>query len=282
MCQKEEKVKKLLEDLYKQYNSFEQYQRDPIIFPHRYSDERDIEIAGLIASSFAYGRLELFMAVLDKIFKILGDSPADFVENFDFERDLKYFDGINYRFNNYIDVIALIYSISESIKKWGSLKNLFQHEFNKTNDIKSALIGFVNELKTCVNNEAYYHREVSRFDYLLISPEKGSACKRLNLFLRWMVRDKDIDFGIWKEVGKENLVIPLDTHVGDISRCLGLLRRKSNDWKAALELTNSLKKFDPHDPVKYDFALCHIGIDGVCNRNRCDNCEILKLLGQDL
>jgi len=96
------------------------------------------------------------------------------------------------------------------------------------------------------------------------TPAKGSACKRMNLFLRWMVRDRDIDFGIWKGIPKNKLVIPLDTHIARISRCLGFTMRRSADWKAAVEITNALKQFDPDDPVKYDFALCHHGIAGMC------------------
>jgi uncharacterized protein (TIGR02757 family) len=102
------------------------------------------------------------------------------------------------------------------------------------------------------------------------SPASGSACKRANLFLRWMVRDRDIDFGIWQGIPKNKLVIPLDTHIARISRCLGFTERKSQDWKAAVEITESLKKFDPEDPLKYDFALCHHGISGMCGGERRD------------
>lgn len=267
-------IKDLLEKLYKKYSSFNYYQKDPIVFPHRYDREEDIEIAGLIASAFAYGKVELFMKVVERIFKVLGDSPSNYIENFDFKKDGKYFDGIYYRFNTSNDIIALIYSISEGLKKWGSLKKLFLQKFDKTKDIKTGLIGFVNELKNIVKKEKYLYEKAKGFDYLLISPENGSTCKRMNLFLRWMVRDKDIDFGIWKEVGKENLIIPLDTHVARISRCLGLLKRKSNDWIASYELTQTLKEFDPKDPVKYDFALCHIGVEGQCSKSRCGECRI--------
>ncbi len=267
----DKKVKSLLDELYFKYNNFEYYKNDPIIFPHKYSDERDIEVAGLIASSFAYGKLGSFMVVLDKIFKILGKSPTAFLENFNLKRDKVLFTGIKYRYNSNEDVLMLIYSLSECIKRWGSIKKLFLEGFNRFHNIKDGLSFFVRELETFIQGEKFTNPYEIK---MLPNPERGSACKRLNLFLRWMVRDRDIDFGIWKEVGKENLIIPLDTHVGKISRCLGLLKKNSNDWLAASELTNSLKKFDPYDPVKYDFALCHIGIDGICNRNRCNNCKI--------
>jgi uncharacterized protein (TIGR02757 family) len=106
---------------------------------------------------------------------------------------------------------------------------------------------------------------------LLPSPRKGSACKRMNLFLRWMVRSEDIDFGIWDNIPPNKLVIPLDTHIARISKCLGLTRRASADWKMAEEITGALREFDPEDPLKYDFALCHHGISGLCKGERNDN-----------
>lgn len=264
----DEKKRQLLDKLYQQYRK--SYSNDPIKFPHQYKRELDIEVVGFLASAFAYGKVELFMNVISIILDRMGSSPSEYLLNFNFKREKDRFAGVYYRFNNESDILALLYCLSETMKKWGSLKNLFLYSFEKTNNIKLALTQFVDEIRSFNKFEL----SLKKFEYLLASPKNGSACKRLNLFLRWMVRDRDIDFGIWKEVGKENLIIPLDTHVGKISRCLGLLTRKSNDWKAAQELTSNLKKFDPRDPVKYDFALCHIGIDGVCNTKNCDKCEI--------
>jgi len=111
------------------------------------------------------------------------------------------------------------------------------------------------------------------------SPAKGSACKRINLFLRWMVRDKDIDFGLWRSIPANRLVIPLDIHIARISRCLGFTKRASADWKAAIEITEALKKLDPADPLKYDFALCHHGISGVCRGRNNPGCRDCALKG---
>ena len=111
------------------------------------------------------------------------------------------------------------------------------------------------------------------------SPSKGSACKRMNLFLRWMIRKRDIDFGIWKGIPENKLIIPLDTHIAKISRCLGFTKRRSQDWKMAVEITDALKKLDPDDPLKYDFAMCHYGISGLCGPefNKCDKCIFKNL-----
>jgi uncharacterized protein (TIGR02757 family) len=109
-----------------------------------------------------------------------------------------------------------------------------------------------------------------------VSPDKGSACKRMNLYLRWMVRDRDIDFGIWKGIPKDRLIIPLDTHIARIGKCLGLTVRSTADWKMAQEITRSLKRLDPVDPLKYDFALCHQGIAGVCSTQKCADCRLFR------
>jgi uncharacterized protein (TIGR02757 family) len=136
-------------------------------------------------------------------------------------------------------------------------------------DIREGLSGFVAALLD-VDTSPVYGKDVrpAGLRQLFSSPVNGSACKRANLFLRWMVRDRDIDFGIWKAVPKNRLIIPLDTHIARISRCLGFTERKSQDWKTAVEITEALKRIDPEDPLKYDFALCHHGISGVCRGMR--------------
>ncbi len=239
-----------------------------------YKNAEDIEIAGLIASSFAYGKVKLFMGVVKKILEKMGSSPAEYIKNFDLQKEINSFEALYYRFYTAYDILALFYCLSKTVNHWGNLKNLFLTKFKESNSIKKSLIQFIDEIRKHAFEEAFFQNKNLKINHLLTSPKKNSACKRMNLFLRWMVRDKDIDFGIWKEVGKENLIIPLDTHVARISRCLGLLIRKGNNWKAAEELTLSLKKFDEQDPVKYDFALCHIGIDGVCGPNNCNSCNI--------
>jgi len=259
-------LKKTLDTFYREYDFKGRIKHDPIEFPHRYSDPGDIEIAGFIASCFAYGKVELFKPVIEKILAPEGKHPAQFIKSFSLKSDRKYFSGISYRFNQERDVLCLIYLLSQALDELGSLKNLFHHYYrHKHEDIGPALTGFVNYLLN-INTSPVYGRNIKPpgLIQLFPSPEKGSACKRLNLFLRWMVRYNDIDLGIWDSIPPSKLVIPLDTHIARISRCLGLTKRTSSDWKTAKEITESLKKYDSKDPLKYDFALCHHGISGLC------------------
>lgn len=270
-----ERLKHRLDKLYQKYSKEAFYKQDPIIFPKRFKTEEDVEVVAFIASSLAYGRVNLFLPVIEKIIKNMGKSPSEFLKNFEVKKDAKRFSDIYYRLSNSDDILAQLYAISEALKYKGRLKNLFMSNFNPKDKIKDAIIGFINYFQHLDLSIIYKNSTKTRgYLHLFPSPEKESTCKRINLFLRWMVRDKDIDFGIWREVGCHSLIIPLDTHVAKVSRCLGILTRSSTDWKAAEELTFNLKKFDPEDPLKYDFALCHFGINGECNDKNCNNCWI--------
>ena len=240
-------LKRTLDKFYNEYNFKERIKHDPIEFPHRYSNPDDIEIAGLIASCLAYGKVELFKPVIEQILKPGGRHPAGFFKDFDPGRDKKHFQGISYRFNKEEDVLCLVYMISHTLKEWGSLKNIFYHYYKPEHeDIKYALEKFSNYFIN-INTSPVYGKNIkpNGLKQFFPSPESGSACKRLNLFLRWMVRTKDIDLGIWDKISPSKLIIPLDTHIARISRCLGLTKRKSSDWKTAREITEALKKFDP-------------------------------------
>jgi uncharacterized protein (TIGR02757 family) len=273
-------LKKTLDKFYNEYNFKERITHDPIEFPHRYSDPDDIEIAGLVASCLAYGKVGLFKPVIEQILKPVGRHPADFFKDFNPGRDKKHFQGISYRFNKEEDVLCLVYMISHTLKEWGSLKNIFYHYYKpEQEDIRYALEKFANYFMD-INTSPVYGRNIrpNGLKQFFPSPESGSACKRLNLFLRWMVRTKDIDLGIWNKLSPSKLIIPLDTHIARISRCLGLTKRKASDWKTAKEITESLKKLDPEDPLKYDFALCHQGISKLCRgrefKDTCSTCSI--------
>jgi uncharacterized protein (TIGR02757 family) len=172
--------------------------------------------------------------------------------------------------------------VSEVLKKWGSLKKLFLHYYRRDlEDIGHALGGFLDTFLDIDITPVYGRNRQPGGLTFFPALKKGSACKRLNLFLRWMVRDRDIDTGVWNEVLPSQLIIPLDTHIARISRCLGLTTRTSSDWKTAKEVTRSLKRYDPHDPLKYDFALCHQGISGLCKGKGvikiCKNCTFGNL-----
>ncbi|MCE5194185.1 MAG: TIGR02757 family protein [Nitrospiraceae bacterium] len=262
-------IKQILDRFYRGYNFKERMFSDPIEFPHKYQSKNDIEISGFVSSCFAYGKVDLFKSVIEKILGFMGRSPYDFVKEFNADRDSEKFKNIRYRFNKEKDIVCLIHIISKLLKKHCSIENAFKKFFNEDDpDIETALKGFIKEI-TEINTTEIYGRNIKPQGLMQFfpSPKDGSACKRMNLFLRWMVRDRDIDFGIWDGIPKNKLVIPLDTHIAKISRCLGLATRKSPDWKMAVEITNSLKKLDSEDPLKYDFALCHHGISGVCKSN---------------
>jgi uncharacterized protein (TIGR02757 family) len=277
-------LKKTLDRFYKDFNFKERVKHDPIEFPHKYSDPDDIEVAAFISACFAYGRVDLFKPVIDNILKPGAKHPAEFISNFSLKKDSKYLKDISYRFNKEKDILCLIYIMSKAMKKYGSFKDLFyRHYESGHDDIRNALTGLV-EFLTGINTTPVYGSNISPpgLKQLLPSPKTGSACKRMNLFLRWVVRNKDIDFGIWDRISPSKLIIPLDTHIARISRCLGLSKRKSPDWKMAKEITESLKVLDSKDPLKYDFALCHHGISGLCKGMKssqgCSDCSLLPVI----
>ncbi len=261
-----EPLKKILDRFYRDFDFRERLRHDPLEFPHRYSNPADIEAAGFISACFAYGRVDLFKPVIEKILKPCGNRPGAYFLKFSLKREMRHFQKISYRFNREEDILCFIYILHRVLKKWGSLRDLFYHFYQPDHtDIRTALEGFINYI-LAIDTRPVYGKNIKPKGLLqlLPSPKRGSACKRMNLFLRWMVRRKDIDLGIWERIPPSKLIIPLDTHISRISRCLGLTDRTASDWKTAQEITASLRRFDPLDPLKYDFALCHQGISGLC------------------
>ncbi len=234
---------------------------DPLQFLHLYSDEKDIEVMGFVAAVFAYGSVNQIVNTLNKFTALSGKSPYVFITSFNKNDKDERLKSLYHRFYSPEDVSDLFLLMKKLYTQYGSLKNLFLKYYNPDDiNIKNALSGFsqhcINELKNLKPK-----KELSvgvRFMFPL--PELGSACKRKNLFLRWMVRKDELDFGLWSEIPKNKLVIPVDTHIARICTQLKLTRRKNVSWKMAEEITENLKKFDPDDPVKYDFAICHIGM----------------------
>lgn len=249
-----EKLGKYLDEIYVKYKH-KHSSKDPIWILHKLKNSHDIEIAGLLVSCYSYGRVDQINELMNKLFKRIGYDVHEFTLNFSEQKDKKFFEDLYYRFNSPDDMMNLFRNINLVLRKFGSLKELFLGSLTKDElNIINALIKFGKEL----NN---FPGSTKSYNYLIPNVEKNSACKRLNLYLRWMVRDDEIDLGCWKEIGRNKIIMPVDTHVYKISRQLGLIERKSCDLKFAVELTERLKEFDPEDPVKYDFALCHIGID---------------------
>ncbi len=249
-------LKEKLETLYLNYR-FKFSSKDPVWILHRFSDEKDIELIGLITAAYAYGSVDQINRYIDNLLQKTGNKPYEFTINFSKRKDKKYLKELYYRFNSHLDISDMFSSLKHILSEYGSLKNLFLKYYHNTHqNIIPALTGFTGELNKNIiaSKERYYH-------YLFSNPKNNSTCKRMNLFLRWMVRHDEIDIGLWKEVHTSKLIMPVDTHIARISKKLKLVKRKSIDLKFALELTEKMKKFDPIDPVKYDFALCHLGID---------------------
>jgi uncharacterized protein (TIGR02757 family) len=251
-----QELKEYLNSLYVKYKSLNS-SRDPIWYIHKIKDEKEIEILGLIASCYSYGNIIQINRFQETFSGLLSGGIYDFVMNFDYKIDVKYFKNLKYRFNKSEDLGCLIVNMQKVISFYGSLKNLFLEKYSANDEnILNTLGNFSSKLKKL--NPA----RSKTYSYLLPDVSKNSTCKRLNLYLRWMIRKDEIDFGIWgKEVDKSKLIIPVDTHVYRVSRQIGLMKRNSCDIKFAIELTEKLKAFDPEDPVKYDFALCHSDLD---------------------
>jgi uncharacterized protein (TIGR02757 family) len=237
---------------------------DPIEFPGRYSNPRDVEVAGLLGAALAYGRADLFKPKVDGLLKQMGASPADYVVALTIPRARKLLDGFVYRFNLAADVGVLLLGAGRVLNDKGSLEAAF---LEGGEDLHGALAHFTATIREAAPRPQI-RKALGRergLHHLLPHPLGPGAAKRLNLYLRWMVRGPDgTDFGVWKNVSPSRLVIPLDTHVMRMARLLGLTARRDASWKTALEVTASLRLLDAEDPVRYDFALCHYGMSGAC------------------
>jgi len=259
---------------------------DPVQFVHRYEDPRDREVVGLIASSFAYGNVKSVLRTVAAALHYLGPSPARTIASFDPEADLRTVRSFYHRFNTSRDLAVLFWIIRRSIEEYGSLERAFTSSMSSSDtDITAALDGFTRTLLGFGHERFYPRGELKRrigVRFLFPSPSEGSACKRLNLYLRWMVRPNDgIDCGVWTSVAPRQLVIPLDTHIARISSYIGLTCLQNPGWAMAQDITRSLRRLHPDDPVRYDFALCHLGIAGDCPRKRnlekCARCPIVAI-----
>jgi uncharacterized protein (TIGR02757 family) len=244
---------------------------DPLQLVLRYSGSRDQEIAGLLAAAFAYGRADIVVANVGRVLDRMTPSPYVYLSAFDPAEARYRFAGFAHRFHKTPDLVLLLSSIAAALRAYTTLGDLFRLCYDQTDlDIGPSLARFVDAL--------IGERRTKALDYLLTSPANHSACKRMNLFLRWMVRRTPPDLGIWTFVDPSKLVMPVDTHVHRIATFLGLNNRKSADWKAARALTDRLAKFDRSDPVRYDFAICRLGILDLCSRRRRkENCDVCLL-----
>lgn len=252
----EEKLKQKLNYHYK-YFDVTQIHPDPLEFPHRYKNMLDIEISAFISSVFAYGNVKQINNTLEIIFEITGNSPHNFILNYS-ENHNEFPAELTHRFYTKEDIHTLFLILENIYSVYGSIKYLFLlYYFPKDRNLKSSLAFFSENL---LNIAAHFSPLSRGVKFMFPSPINGSACKRMNLFLRWMIRKDELDFGLWEEFSPAQLVIPVDTHVARICKSLKLTSRKNVSWKMAEEITENLKKFDAVDPVKYDFAICHLGM----------------------
>ncbi len=246
-------IKQFLESKTSEYNRPAFIAEDPISIPHNFSRKEDIEISGFLTALISWGRRPNILKSAQKLMQLMDYAPHEFIVGAD-SSDLKQVTGFVYRTFNASDLLFLLEALRHLYLEQGGLEKVCETRFRETGSIKGAITGLRAELlKTS---------HLPRSEKHLAAPEKGSAAKRINMFLRWMVRrdNKGVDFGIWKGIPPSALMIPLDVHSGNTARKLGLLQRKQNDWKAVEELTRTLRVFDPEDPVKYDFALFGTGV----------------------
>ncbi len=256
-----------LDALYRRYNRRELIKPDPLQFVYRYSDPADMEIAGFLAAVLAYGRVGQIEKSLDRLLGKMGKSPAAFVRRFD-KNGRKELQDFRHRFNTGDDISDLCELLKKVLEDSGSLEQYFLRGYRAGDaNIIGALSDFCNWLlqRHARDNNGLVGRGLK---YLISDPAGGSAAKRLNLFLRWMVRDDNIDTGLWKSVDKAGLLVPMDAHMSRISRVLNLHNRKNISIKTAVEVTSGFAEIEPADPVKYDFALCRVGMVSGCDNWR--------------
>jgi uncharacterized protein (TIGR02757 family) len=238
---------------------------DPVHLVRRFSNAADREIAGFCAASLAFGRVGSVIQSIERLFAVMGPSPRDFVDRFDPAQHPE-LHPLVHRWVNGRDLAALLLILRRMTEECGSLEGFFLRGYSDADaDVGPGLDAFCRAALE-FDLSSIYGRRRSRLGvcHFFPRPSAGSACKRLNLFLRWMVRHDAVDLGVWTRVPASRLVVPLDTHVIRLGKCLRLTARATPGWKMAAEITEGLRALSPQDPVRYDFSLCHIGMAGMC------------------
>ena len=262
-------LKAPLDRLYDTFNHSESAV-DPIDVVRRYAAPADREVVAFCASALAFGRVASVLAALESLLAVLGNHPAAVVRDFDPARDGDRLRPLVHRWIRGVDLAALMWILRRMLVDAGSIEGYFLegHSASDT-DVGPALTRFTNRARA-IDVEAVYGGHAGRrgVAYFFPRPDAGSASKRLNLFLRWMVRRDAVDLGVWSGLRPSTLIVPLDTHVIRVGRCLGLTRYRSPGWRMATDITASLRRLDPDDPVRYDFSMCHLGMMDACGFNR--------------
>lgn len=267
------KLKPALEAFLSDFDYLEHRRNDPVELAWEYERAADREVVALLSSCLAYGRVELLKQSIREVLGILGPSPSDAIVRFDRHDLAAELDGFVYRMSRGPDVLDLLAGMSAALDEFGSLESMYAAREGETHLERAS--GFVRYLR---HNRL--REDVERgFRYLLPDPADGSSCKRLHLFFRWVGRGPDgVDLGLWTSPRPDELLMPLDTHTSRLCRYIGLTERKTVDGKMARQVTESLTQLDPEDPLRYDFALCHLGISKACihepSDEHCPSCPI--------
>ena len=247
-----DEISKLLNEKFIEFNREEFIKTDPIQIPKLFTQKEDIEISGFLTATIAWGNRKMIINNSYKLLNLMDNAPLDFILNAN-EKDFLRFKNFTHRTFNGTDAVFFMKSLANIYRNHGGLEKIFVENFNKHNNLKDTIIDFRKIFLSTAHEK--------RSEKHIANVEKKSAAKRINMFLRWMVRKDNlgVDFGLWNIPASE-LMMPLDVHSGNVSRKLGLLTRKQNDWIAVEELTQNLRLFDKNDPVKYDFALFGMGV----------------------
>jgi uncharacterized protein (TIGR02757 family) len=259
-----------LEELYQAYNR-EDSASDPVQIVRRYTTRADQEVVGFCAAALAFGRVQSVLNTVDTLARALGPAPADFVRRFDPKAPHPEVRAMVHRWTRGVDIVALLWLLRQMIDRSGSIEGFFLEGYDPgATDIGGALDSFSRRALELDLRAAYGRRVPPRAGvcYFFTRPSAGSGCKRLNLFLRWMVRRDAVDLGAWPSVSPSKLIVPLDTHVIRLGRCLRLTRYTSPGWPMAAQITASLRAIDPADPVRFDFSICHVGMMNACGFGR--------------
>ncbi len=246
-------ISELLNQKVEQYNNNDFIESDPISVPHIFTRKEDIEISGFLTSVISWGRRTAIIKSARQLITLMDNSPFDFIIN-SADSDMKRFTKFVYRTFNSDDCLFLVNALQNIYSGSESLESVATEAFQANHRMIDVVVGLRNSILQTPH--------LKRSEKHLANPQTGSAAKRINMFLRWMIRKDEggVDFGLWKDIPQSHLMCPLDIHSGNVARKLGLLTRKQNDWKAVEELTAQLRTFDPDDPVKFDYALFGMGV----------------------
>jgi uncharacterized protein (TIGR02757 family) len=258
-------LRRRLDEQYTHFNDAQSV-TDPIQRVRRFRHADDLEVVGFCASALAFGRVQSVLASIDGLLDVMGASPAAYIRAFQPARDRRALDHLVHRWTRGVDLAALLWILKQMLDSHGSIEQFFADGADPDATTIEAALDAFSRRACALDKHAVYGPTVRKpgVGYFFARPSSGGACKRLNLFLRWMVRRDAVDLGVWTRLRPAQLIVPLDTHVIRLGRCLRLTRYASPGWRMAADITASLRALDPVDPVRYDFSLCHIGMMNAC------------------